>query len=445
MATNLHALIRHRTIDRCLRDRSQPWTWKRLAEECERTLHEDMGVDCTLSRRTIMYDIRHMKDGILGYYAPIEYDRGRKSYQYSDSNFSINQAPLSAKTLEELDQVLLILRQFSGQEKLNGMGSAIAKLEHGLNIQRDENAEPLIQFEHSLNAPGQKWLDILYQHIKKEDCLSISYQAFGKDITHHIVSPYLLKEYNNRWFLFGFNHKDEYIQNLALDRIREIRKSLKSFERVQQFNPGVYFNDIVGVTLPENGKVTRILIKAFGKQAKYIETKPLHKSQRVHKRKKNSIVFAYDLIPNFELESKILAYANLVKVIKPIDLRDKIAARLIAAAIGYAEQLEPKRKKKKKVSGKKKGVDLAQEKRTKRKRSLGKKKKPSAKARKNKKSRGGGKMKNSKKLIAEKKKGGNGKPKKKKDKGSKKKKAKNLDGVRLKKLKLASVEKKKKA
>jgi len=346
MATNLHALIRHRTIDRCLRDRSQSWNWNRLAEECELTLNDEMDLDCTLSRRTIMYDIKHMKDGLLGYYAPIEYNRKRKSYEYSDTGFSINQAPLSPKTLEELDQVLLILRQFSGQEGLQGMGSVIAKLEHGLNIQRDDEAAPLIHFEQSLNAPGQKWLDILYQHIKAEECLSISYQAFGKDITHHIVSPYMLKEYNNRWFLFGFNHGDEYIQNLALDRIREVRKSLNSFERVKQFDPDVLFNDIVGVTLPENEEVTRILLEAFDKQAQYIDTKPIHKSQGIHKKKKNSIIFSYELIPNFELESKILAYGDLVRVLEPRDLRDRIAARLIAAAIGYADNINEKKMKK---------------------------------------------------------------------------------------------------
>ncbi|RLD17625.1 MAG: hypothetical protein DRI69_11910 [Bacteroidetes bacterium] len=411
MATNLHALIRHRTIDRCLRDRSQPWNWKRLAEECELTLNEDMGVDCTLSRRTIMYDINHMKEGILGYHAPIVYDRGRKSYQYSDVNFSINQAPLSAKTLEELDQVLLILRQFSGQEKLEGMGSVIAKLEHGLNIQRDEGAEPLIHFEQSLNAPGQKWLDILYQHIKKKECLSITYRAFGKDISHHIVSPYILKEYNNRWFLFGFNHQDEYIQNLALDRIQEVRKSLKSFERVKQFDPDVLFNNIVGVTLPEKGKVTHILMEAFGNQAKYIQTKPMHKSQHIHKEKKNSIIFSYHLIPNFELESKILAYADLVKVIQPIDLRDKIAARLIAAAIGYAEQLNEPVIKKNKMKKDKKSNKEKKEKRDK-KNSL-KKKKSTATDKKKKSGKKGAKGAMKKKQ--------NNKPDKKKSKGKKKK------------------------
>jgi predicted DNA-binding transcriptional regulator YafY len=376
MATNLHALIRYRTIDRCIRDRSQPWNWVRLAEECELMLNDEMGIDCTLSRRTIMYDLQHMKDGILGYHAPITYNRGRKSYEYSDTDFSINQAPLSPKTLEELDQVLLILRQFSGQEKLEGMGSVIAKLEHGLNIQRDDEAAPLIHFEHSLNAPGQKWLDILYQHIKKKECLNISYQAFGKDITHHVVSPYILKEYNNRWFLFAYNQQDAYIQNLALDRIQEVRKSLRSYERVKEFDPDVLFNDIVGVTLPENGKVTRILMEAFGKQAKYIETKPIHTSQRIQKVKKNSIVFSYDLIPNFELESKILAYADLVEVLKPLSLRNRIAARLIAASIGYAERLnkEEEKKKSKEAKARKNKSGVAVKKKKKKKDSLTKKK-----------------------------------------------------------------------
>ena len=335
MPTNLHALIRYRTIDRCLRDRTQMWTWSNLAEECEAALHEDMGMDRKLSRRTIMYDLNHMKSGVLGYHAPIIFDKEEKSYRYEDPEFSINSVPLTAGTLKELDQALLVLRQFSGQEKIEGIGNVIAKLEHMLNIQREDGAEPVIQFEQSLNAPGQKWLNVLYDHIKQNNCLTISYTPFGKEIQHYTVSPYLLKEYNNRWFLFCYNHKAKAIQNIALDRISEIKPSFNKYRTSKEFDPDVYFNNIVGVSIPPEEQLTTIVLEVYGKQANYLKTKPLHVSQKIKKEKKNRTVFTYKVVPNYELESRILSYGEHIHVLKPESLRKRIAKRLKGAVKRY--------------------------------------------------------------------------------------------------------------
>jgi hypothetical protein len=145
--------------------------------------------------------------------------------------------------------------------------------------------------------------------------------------------------------------------------VLEVRVSLKPFYRVEGFNPGVLFNDIVGVTLPEDGKITKILVEAYGTQANYILTKPLHASQKVHRKNKNGIVFSYHLIPNFEFESKILTYADHVKVLKPLDIRNRVAARLIAAAMSYADDMEGN-KKKQDIRKKKKGDGSTSEKKS---------------------------------------------------------------------------------
>ena len=282
-----------------------------------------------------MYDITHMKSGILGYRAPVIFDKEEKSYRYDDPNFSILSAPLAAGALKELDQALLVLRQFSGQETINGIGNVIAKLEHILNIQREDGTEPVIQFEQNLNAPGQKWLNVLYDHIKQHNTLTISYAPFGKEVRHYTVSPYMLKEYNNRWFLFYYDHKSKTIQNISLDRINEVKVSRKKFHASDKFDPGIYFNDIVGVSIPPEEQLTTIVLEVFGKQAKYIKTKPLHPSQKVKKEKKNGTVFTYKVIPNFELESRILSYGEHIRVVKPESLRKRIAKRLKAASKQY--------------------------------------------------------------------------------------------------------------
>jgi len=72
-----------------------------------------------------------------------------------------------------------------------------------------------------------------------------------------IVSPFLLKEYNKRWFLFAFNHEEKKISTFALDRILDVRKSLQDYHRYP-------YNDIIGVSIPEEGQVEEVRLAVYG-------------------------------------------------------------------------------------------------------------------------------------------------------------------------------------
>jgi predicted DNA-binding transcriptional regulator YafY len=59
----------------------------------------------------------------------------------------------------------------------------------------------------------------------------------------------------------------------------------------------------------------------------YLETKPLHRSQRIISRDDDGGIVEFDLIPNYELEHAILALGEHAKVLAPASLRDKIKER----------------------------------------------------------------------------------------------------------------------
>jgi len=96
MATNKHAIIRYRTIDRCLRDLDRQWTWKELAAACSAEISVVSKEDVSISERTIKYDISAMRsDERLGYHAPIEYDRKEKSYYYTDPQYRLTESAIN--------------------------------------------------------------------------------------------------------------------------------------------------------------------------------------------------------------------------------------------------------------------------------------------------------------------------------------------------------------
>lgn len=94
MPANKNALIRYRTIDRCLRNRYRRWTLGDLVEACSDALYELEGIRRGVSERTVQSDIQMMRSDKLGYNAPIEvYDS--KYYRYADEDYSISESPLS--------------------------------------------------------------------------------------------------------------------------------------------------------------------------------------------------------------------------------------------------------------------------------------------------------------------------------------------------------------
>jgi hypothetical protein len=96
-----------------------------------------------------------------------------------------------------------------------------------------------------------------------------------------------------------------------------------------------YFEDIIGVTIPENGKVEAILLHFYGRTGHYVETKPLHGSQWAKWINEHTLEVRLKIMINYELERLLLSYADQVKVLKPAALVKSIKEKLANGAAQY--------------------------------------------------------------------------------------------------------------
>lgn len=328
MSTNKHALIRYRVIDKCLRQVDKQWNWKTLADACTEEIRKVTGQATTLSERTIKGDLQNMRhDEALGYFAPIEYDRLEKSYYYSNRSYSITEAPLNRSDSNELKQAIGLLQQFTGFRHLEGIENIIQKLEL-LAYESTTQAKKIVHIEQAPVIPGQRWLDQLYEAIKEEKTLLMSYKPFDRDAYSIIISPYLLKEYDHRWYLYAHNHERNQLRTYGLERITGLKPSLQAYSDNETFDPDTYFNDIIGVTLEPGKKSVNIEFEVYGNTISYVKTKPFHRSQRETESKKGLSRFVIDVIPNFELESLFLSFGEAVKVVKPKSFHNKLKKRI---------------------------------------------------------------------------------------------------------------------
>ena len=341
MAVNKNALIRYKTIDKCLQNNFKQWTLNNLIEAVSDALYEYEGKDIDVSKRTVQLDLQMMRSDKLGYNAPIVvYDR--KFYKYEDENYSITNSPISNQDLSKLSEAVSFLKQFQGFSHFSELGSVVQKLEDHVYIQKT-NEKALIDFEKNDNLKGLEFLDALYQFILKKQAIEITYQSFKarqeNTFTYH---PYLLKEFRNRWFIIGKRNKNEGIMNLALDRIISIKKSSKSFIIDSNFNSDNFYKNAIGVSVSPNLEPENVLLYVNHKQAPYVLTKPFHHSQKEVSRDNYGVTISLDVQLNFELEKEILGLGEGIKVIAPERLKRQIKERLYDAIDAYETEINDK-------------------------------------------------------------------------------------------------------
>ncbi len=333
MPTNRNALIRYKTLDRCLQNRFRKWTLDDLIEAVSDALYEYEGID-GVSRRTIQGDIQMLRSDKLGYNAPIIVI-DRKYYIYEDPEYSITNMPLSGKDLEQLAETAAFLKQFSGFSHFQELSGMVQKLEDHVYTKTNKEA-PIIDFEKNDNLKGLDYLDILYQAIKNKQVLHITYQSFkAKKPNLIIFHAYLLKEFNNRWFLVGIKDNSKSILTLALDRIQQVEiDKIKAYIPNTSFENRTFYEHIIGVSVV-NKKPEKIQIFIDKYNAPYVLTKPLHHSQIVIESNKYGTVIQVKVIINFEFERLILGFCESMEVRSPKHFRKRIQTKLAKAQKQY--------------------------------------------------------------------------------------------------------------
>ena len=145
MPVNRNALIRYRTIDKCLQNRYRKWTLDDLIEEVSETLYDYEGIEKGVSKRTVQMDIQMMRSDKLGYNAPIIVV-DKKYYTYEDSDYSITNIPLTDQDLNKLTETVDFLKQFRGFSHFRELETMVQKLEDHI-YSRKTQQKPVIDFE----------------------------------------------------------------------------------------------------------------------------------------------------------------------------------------------------------------------------------------------------------------------------------------------------------
>jgi len=333
---------RYKQIDRILRSVPDGLPLDTLLER----LNSSLSFENQIKRRQLQYDLDALKDL---YGAPIDNKKGARRIKYEDASYSI----ITHEMKESLKSMAEQIDNVQSNPRLFWLQNLILMLQD--TYFTNEMAMEAIDFGDNLEYENSSRVHEFFSYILNKQVLELNYNAgFGKP-QKRIIHPYFVRQYNNRWFLFGYCEQAAKekkpasgILNLPLDRIASVKTVPTiyrevSIQDVKDFKED-YFGDIVGVTrLDSEGPIHLVLRFDFNtgdpKQDNaarrdffYLRTKPFYPYINFPSEKEiektGCAEVSMDIIPNKELEGILLRYADTAKILGDEPFRNKMLGRI---------------------------------------------------------------------------------------------------------------------
>ncbi len=337
MAVTKKPLIRYKILDSCFRNSFKNYTIGSLLVSVNEKLLELFGDEThCIKLRQLQDDIAFMRSA-EGWSIELaeEFDGKKRIYRYEDRNYSINNAPLNDVEMSEFQSAIHVLSQFEGMPQFEGIQEIIAKLKYDLKDK--SKTRPFIGFDSFQDLKGIEHFSTLYNAVQNKTPLEITYQDFKSEEPYiFILHPYYLKEYNNRWFLFGLHPESwKHDRNVAIDRIETVSLSNVPFIENELIDWQDYFSDMIGVSKPIDGAIEEVILHFNQLTGRYMENKSIHETQKNNWIDENTFEVRIKVYLNYELERLILSYGESVTVIQPQHLKEKIKNRLLGGLNNY--------------------------------------------------------------------------------------------------------------
>ena len=321
MATNKNALKRYIIIDRCIRNTMSPFPSR---EKLWEKINYEMGPFIGISIETIDKDLKALRDE---HNAPIVYNITKQGYYYTDKNYSFKNS-ISDEDLWVLDFAVAAINIYGHSHVNEKFLNITSRLNNGSNHSRKNESllyHP-IQIEGSTTQNGYQWLFDLYLYINQNQTVKIEYLPFDRAPKKHILSPYLLKQFKNRWYLVGLSHEKNRTLIFALDRVFKMSKVNDVYKIDPSFNIEVYFKHSYGVHHSYENPPEKVQLLFSKRLRPYIDSLPLHQTQIVLSDNENGYLIEIEVYckGNYDFLAKVLSYGDDVQVISPYHLKEII-------------------------------------------------------------------------------------------------------------------------
>ena len=320
MANSKHAHYRYNILDYCFRKLAL--TKKELLTYLNQKLDESYDGE-QIQLRQLDSDLDVFRRKNEGFEAPLP--PNIRTYRYSNPNFSIAQRPLLEYEQYLVDATSRLLERFENHPKYDKLAEALIKFQDDEDQENDTSK--ILFYDHNEEYKGIKYLKPLYLAIKNKRPLQMTYKGFNDEASYTFeFHPHILKQYNRRWFVYGFNKSREIKEwSIPLDERLIDFKILENCDYVESTTDWAsFFRTMVGVVRPYVATIEKVVLRFHNGREKYFKTKPFQPDYEefFEEEKKDQVWF--ETIINRELVQQILSYGQDVEVLEPEQLKEQL-------------------------------------------------------------------------------------------------------------------------
>ena len=329
MARNKKEFQRFKIIDGLLRSPKHYGLieiWNRVNDALQQ--FEEDGEDLQVTDRQIRLDIKAI-ESIYG----LEIENIGKKFWYKNKEDSIHNVPLNEEDKNVLALALQTFTVYKGSPFFEKFDDVITRVMAGSVLRKlhQRNAPNFIQIGEMTGDTGQEWLESIYQAISDKRCLKIHYNPNNIESKIRTISPYILKEYRNKWYMVAHAKeiKAENKTNLfKLFRIQKIELSDDLYYEDPNFDANEYFKYSLGVFHRHDLIPIEVELKFNKILIQLISENKLHSSMKILSKTEDEIIVSFKVYNTVELKTLILGFGSNVEVLSPLELKEEIIAEL---------------------------------------------------------------------------------------------------------------------
>jgi len=302
-------------IDRRIREGEYP-NAEKLAESLE------------VSRRVIFNDRSFM---IYRLGAPIEFDRDRGGWFYTDKAWSLPGIYVTQGELMAFFLSLEIARRYIGTDLESPLRSAVDKIAKAVkgpvSVEINELRSHYTFSEfNTISVDAQMLIDLHQAILNRKQVWMRYYSANRGVVSERVVYPYHLHNFQGDWFLVAFDTFRGDFRLFLVGRIQEMKLLKEKFVWDENFSAEDWIG--CGFQLHAGGESEDVAIWFSPNKAQFIRERKWHPSQTIEEQPDGSLILHLKTGGLVEVRNWVLQFADEAEVLTPDKLRQDVAKEI---------------------------------------------------------------------------------------------------------------------